>query len=307
MLKKKDTNEYYPFGMNHLKTGNALFGQGTYKNYKYNGKELQETGMYDFGARQYMPDIGRWIVVDPLAEKMTRHSPYNYAFNNPIMFVDPDGREAKWIPTIEFDKNKNGQLTGGHLALQMEKGDTAESLAKTLNIDQKQADKLFAGMQKSGESSIDVPESIAGPINEAITDAIVNSGDYGDSKNYNCFASAFRTATGEGLKDDNFSYIMSPNDFQSYVKAGFEKAGANEKVFGKTMVAFRGENESKIFGITIEKTVDLNHAATYLGTSKNGTEYTFSKNGMLQNPKIETTSSLKSQYGNRVGYWNKSK
>ncbi|WP_294203633.1 RHS repeat-associated core domain-containing protein, partial [uncultured Chryseobacterium sp.] len=72
-LELVDVNDYYPFGMNHLKSGNAFFGAGSYKNYKYNGKELQETGMYDYGARMYMADIGRWGVVDPLAEKMTRH------------------------------------------------------------------------------------------------------------------------------------------------------------------------------------------------------------------------------------------
>jgi hypothetical protein len=54
-LEIADANDYYPFGMNHLKTGNAFFGNASYKNYKYNGKELQESGMYDYGARFYMP------------------------------------------------------------------------------------------------------------------------------------------------------------------------------------------------------------------------------------------------------------
>ncbi|WP_294302646.1 hypothetical protein [uncultured Chryseobacterium sp.] len=42
-LELVDVNDYYPFGMNHLKSGNSFFGAGSYKNYKYNGKELQET------------------------------------------------------------------------------------------------------------------------------------------------------------------------------------------------------------------------------------------------------------------------
>ena len=103
-LEITDANDYYPFGMNHLKTGNAFFGQGTYKNYKYNGKELQETGMYDYGARFYMPDIGRWGVVDPLAEISRRWTPYRYAYNNPLRFIDPDGRNED---IYEMDENAN--------------------------------------------------------------------------------------------------------------------------------------------------------------------------------------------------------
>ncbi|MBL1220993.1 RHS repeat-associated core domain-containing protein [Chryseobacterium sp. L7] len=86
---------YYPFGMEYEGFQGANTDLQSYT-YGYNGKERQkETGWNDYGARMYMPDLGRWSVMDELAEKSRRFSPYTYALDNPIMFIDPDGREAE--------------------------------------------------------------------------------------------------------------------------------------------------------------------------------------------------------------------
>ncbi|MBL7867151.1 MAG: RHS repeat-associated core domain-containing protein, partial [Flavobacterium lindanitolerans] len=113
-LKVLEENHYYPFGLKHTNYNSdvlafrekdpapglvlmappmSLVPQFPY-NYKYNGKEFQdEMGMniYDYGARNYDPALGRWMNIDPMAESYEEFTPYNYVLNNPIYFIDPNG------------------------------------------------------------------------------------------------------------------------------------------------------------------------------------------------------------------------
>jgi len=104
----------YPFGMEHEQTSPVpTNGQEDGQNFKYNGKEsYSKLGWIDYGARMYNPSIGRWMSVDPLAEKYMLFSPYNYVANNPIKFIDPDGKEIVdgVGNVVNYKIKKNGKI-----------------------------------------------------------------------------------------------------------------------------------------------------------------------------------------------------
>uniref|UniRef100_UPI0025EBC684 RHS repeat domain-containing protein n=1 Tax=Flavobacterium sp. TaxID=239 RepID=UPI0025EBC684 len=98
-LKILEESNYYPFGMKH--NGYNPISPIPENRRLFNGKELQEElglNQYDYGSRMYDPARAGWSTIDPLTEKMRRWSPYNYCFNNPMRFTDPDGMAPNdWV------------------------------------------------------------------------------------------------------------------------------------------------------------------------------------------------------------------
>jgi len=286
-LKILEENHYYPFGLKHegynmdyktyqqilegaIKIKMASPVEAVYK-YKYNGKELQtELGlnMYDYGARNYDPALGRWMNIDPLAEQMRRHSPYNYAFNNPIRFIDPDGMAPMWQP------DKNGNLIA-------EKGDNVKTLAKYLSTTTKDISNRFTltSTGKNVSESHEFKEGSQVTLNNNMTRSISESSGTTaseflfegknlerDSKNdgYMCQESCITGSRGEEIGSTDTINFSSE----------FKEVGSFDDLeFGKGAVYLEMQNGEE-------------HYMLPYGKSQDGTENVYSKEGTAFKPGV---------------------
>ncbi|MCD8413257.1 DUF6443 domain-containing protein [Tenacibaculum finnmarkense] len=153
-----EESNYYPFGLKYKGyNGNvSSLGNSTAQKFGFGGKELNDDlvggnnlNWHDFGARSYDAALGRWMNLDPLAEKMRRHSPYNYAFNNPIYFIDPDGMKPESTHTDE-DGNVIAVFDDGDLGVY--KHESKGSEAKKSVTENYSSDNTSANGEKMGKT-----------------------------------------------------------------------------------------------------------------------------------------------------------
>ncbi len=157
-----EESNYYPFGLRHKGYNNNSNTLTDKYKYGYNGKEEQdELGLNwnDYGARNYDPALGRWMNMDPLAEKFASMSPYCAMGNNPIFYIDPDGREivpgsqAEWNRQTQAVTAERDRLQGRIDALNTraaEKGWSAERLANRIGNMQDRVDGLNGAIANFG-------------------------------------------------------------------------------------------------------------------------------------------------------------
>ena len=130
------TLNYLPYGEDWVDVHNS---PNYLSRYKYNGKEKDpESGLHYYGARYYDSDISQWLSIDPMADKYPSLSPYNYCADNPVILVDPDGREI-WEPQVTRQ---------GKVSYVAEKGDTKETFRNQYGLSLQQVNNIFKGVSQ---------------------------------------------------------------------------------------------------------------------------------------------------------------
>ena len=227
--------EYVPFGEVFIEERNSIWNTP----YLFNAKEFdEETGLYYYGARYYDPRLSLWISTDPLQEKYVNITSYCYTYNNPVIFIDPDGRHVEVTKSKDGsyvvsggkankDQNiyenyglKNQRVIGKMLTQYSFMNDDGNAIkGSIIDLSDKSGEEFLSDFMNNTPSLIDyMPNAIGGEK----YDFKRNGTEYGDN-NYN---NSLYHHRGMIVSIDNKKYIASARDIGNFA-AGYI-AGKND-------------------------------------------------------------------------------
>ena len=196
----EQVTHYYPFG--------GLMGESTsggVQPYKYNGKELDRVhglDLFDYGARFYDPQIGRWQVIDPNTEQYFGWSPYNYVTNNPLNLIDPDGRSGE----VVIDKQNKTVTVTSNLILYGSAGSAA--LAKSTAGDIQKQWNAAGGTVSIGGAEYRVKFVVNGSYNANLKESDVTGNKDIKNNYFKVVESGIDISYADGLGSNTGQFLL---------------------------------------------------------------------------------------------------